>query len=460
MELFNFIGGEFVASMSKNIFIKKSPFDGSELAKVFHAEALDVVRAIQLSKKSLAEGDNRSTLDRAKLLLDLANHLEKNADRYAHAEALHQGLPKKFVLENSILVSIDLLRRNAVSLQEELPKSVYLQASGIVGIITPWCLSLRLITERLAPAIAAGNAVIVKVSELSPITAQILGECLQAIEAPIGLVQVIQGGSNVAQLIAGHPSIRAITAVGRQSTLESVAKIGTSHLKKIQLSGGAKNSAIVLSDFSYKERMSEILESFLIGQGQMCWNTSRLFLPESIYKDFMEVMQATLSDLHPLQSPEGSSAWTPMIAEGRDSQIASYTKEGISEHGKVFFGGHAAQAEGFFLEPTFMIDLPNCSTMQQDELYGPLVLVTPVKYQHEAVKWTNTSYLGHSAVVWGLEEKIDKIASKLECAQVWRNSWMQGSSNIIFGHKQSSFGNLDCSWSGTFYSDVKKLTGP
>lgn len=460
MELLNFIGGEFVASESKKSFTKQSPFDGTELAQVAHSDAMDVIKALQGSKKALQQIENQTAEDRAKLLIDLAFAMEARAQEFAHWEALHQGLPKDFVLKNSVNVAIAHLRTQAQSLLTFSDLHIQPRAVGIVGIITSWCLSLRLVTERLAPALAAGNAVMLKISEQSPVTAQILGECLKSVQAPAGLVQIIQGFSDVAEIIAGHPSIRAVTAVGKNSTMEAVAKAGLSQFKKLQLSAGAKNAAIVLSDFDFKNNMAQIMAPFLIGQGQMCWNSSRLFVLESFHKEFMEELKSYLNTLSPLQNPEGNSPWTPLIRKESMAHITERSQFGVSEHGKVLWGSEAQNTGGNFIKPTVMIDLPNCSVMQQDELHGPLILVTPVKYQHETLKWANTSYLGHSAIVWGPEEKVPKVAGKLECAQVWTNSWMNGQSNIIFGHKQSSFGNPDMNWNGGFYSDVKKLTGP
>lgn len=458
MELLNFIGGDFVASESKNTFVKKSPFDNSELANVASSDAMDVIKSLQHAKKALQAAETFTVEQRSQFLNSLADHLSANAESIAYQEALYQGLPQKFSLKHNVQVAIACLRKNATDVLKPLPEDTYAHATGIIGVITSWSLSLRLVTERMAPALAAGNAVLIKISEHSPITGQILGEALKAAQIPPGLVQIIQGDAEPAKIIAGHPSIRAVTATGRQSTIEAIAKVGQTQLKKLQLSGGAKNSAIVLADFDYKAHLSQIMESFLIGQGQMCWNTTRLFVLESFSKEFMEDLKAYLAALKPLTSPEGDSLWSPLITADRITALKERIQFGVGEHGKVTGDSDAAGASGNFIRPTFMVDLPNCSVMQQDELHGPLFLVTPVKYQHETLKWANTSYLGHSAVVWGSQDKILKVAGKLESAQVWLNSWMSGNEEPIFGLKQSSYGMPDMFWAGNFYSDVKKLT--
>lgn len=430
------------------------------MAQVAASDAMDVVKAVQSAKKAAPSFRDLSLQERALLLQKMADHLELHSDIVAYEEALHQGLSHHFVLENSVKVSIEILRRTAQRLSQQIPADISLQPTGIVGIIASWNLSLRLVIERLAPTLAAGNVSLIKISELSPITGKILAEAVRASQIPDGVVNIIQGHDEVAQIIAGHPSVRAISAVGRNSTLENIAKAGLPQFKKLQLCGSVKNPLIILSETNLREHLSDILRSFLMGQGQLCWNTSRIFVIESLASVFFSLLKDYFENLQPLLDPRGSELWSPLISQDAVSLIHNKILSGISEHGKVHFGGHPeAQRSGFFYKPTVMIDLPNCSVLQQDELQGPLLLVTPVKYQHEALKWANTSYLAHSAVVWGPQEKAMKVASQLECAQVWMNSWMTGNQVAIFGHKQSSFGNFDMSWSGSFYSDVKKLAG-
>lgn len=459
MELLNFIGGEFIPSESKRTFLKKSPFNGQALTEVTASDAMDVVKALQVAKKAAPSWSATSRLDRAQLLLSLAEYFEANKARIALEEAQYQGLPQTFVESNCLHPVMTLLKVTAQSLQSELPAEVLVQPSGLVGIITSWCLSLSLVMERLVPALAAGNVCLVKVSEHSPITGKIIGEALQFVKAPAGLVNLLQGTGEVAQVIAGHPSIRAVTAVGNNTTLTSIAKVALTNFKKIQLSGSVKNSSIILADVDFREAMPEILKPFLVGQGQLCWNISRIFVLESIATDFIEAAREYLASLSPLLSPEGTSDWTPMITEEDVKKVEKNISVAVSEHGKILCGGKPHPGQGYFVQPTVMLDLPNCSTLQQDELEGPLLLVTPVKYQHEALKWANNTYLGHSGIVWGSQEKAAKVCSQFEVARIWQNSWMNGEGTTIFGLKQSSFGNPDMSWFGSFYSDVKKMAG-
>lgn len=455
-KFYNYIGDQWIPADSGEILPKYSPFDGSLLGEVASSGAMDVIKALQFAKKSLVQQEKSTLAERAQLLSNIAAELEKKADEIAFAEALHQGLLKNFVRKNSVDVAIRAFRQASQDCLDFEAQNGKSQPVGLVAIITPWCLSLRLVSERLAPAMAAGNAVLVKVSELSPITAKILVEALQAASCPAGLVQFIHGsGAQVGGVLAGHPSIRAITFVGELSRGESLIKAGSAQLKKMQLSFGAKNSSLVLADVDYQNKMPEIMESFLQGQGQMCWNTSRLFILESISKDFIESLKTYLAGLTPAQSPEDLSPWTPMILGDAKNQTVQKTQAAQQEHAKIIFGGEAdSSTKGFFAKPTWTLDLTNCSVLQQDELHVPLFILTPVKYQHEMVKWSNTGYYGQSAVIWGNEEKAQKIAAQLQCASVSVNGWMKDQGPAA-GHKQSSFGVMDFRSFGAFYSDIK-----
>lgn len=467
MDFLNYINGVFVPAQSQAQFVKLSPFDGTVLGHVAQSDAIDLVLSLASSKKAVTASEKFSRSDRAQWLLGIAYELEKNAEELSLHEALHQGLPQSFVLENSVLVSARVFRHVA---QDLLSKSQadeantnlkFSQASavGLIGVIAPWTLSLRVIAERLAPALAAGNAVIIKVSEQSPITGKILGEILTKAGVPAGLVNILQGKAEVAQAIAGHPSIRGISAVGRASTAEAVAKAAWTQFKKLQIHSGVKNAGLVLGETDFTLLMPEILKPFLLGQGQMGWNVSRLFILESAQAAFIEELKKYLSTIQPLKSPKGDSAWTPMISDEGRQAILEKIKFGQEEHGKIIWGGNLQEGPGFFIQPTVMLDLPNCSVLQQDEIHGPLLLVTPVKYQHEMAKWVNTSYLSQSAVIWGPADKAIKVAQKLDVASVSINSWLGQEETVVVGHKQSFFGIPDYRWDGAFFSEDKKVTG-
>lgn len=455
----NFIGGNWVPAQGGETLRKVNPFDGSEMGSLPASGPMDVILALQHAKKAQAAFEKISLNDRANLLRRIAAALAGKADQIALLEATHQGLSVEFVRKNSVQAAIAFFERAAVECEQFEGRHGLAQPIGLVSVLTSWCLSLRLVAERVAPALAAGNAVLVKVSELSPVTANILGEALTQAECPVGLVQLLHGcGSQVGSLLAAHPSIRGVSFVGEISRGENLIRAASAQYKKLQLSLGAKNSVFVLADCDFETRMPEILKSFLEGQGQMCWNSSRLFILETMREKFVHAMKVYLETLKPAPSAQEASAWLPVIEPSTLTKLRERRQLAGQEHAK-FISASAVEAPGFFATPEWTLDLTNCSVLQQDEVHGPLSILTTVKYQHEMVKWANTGYFGHSAVIWGSSEKAHRLAEQLQCSKVWINSWM-GDFDPIEGHKQSSFGSVDFRAFGRFYSDVKKVAEP
>lgn len=461
-DFLNFIDGEFVPAQNKSTFTKVNPFNGEILGKVAASDAMDIVVAIQAAKKAQTEYEKWTLHQRADLLSDISDMLEEKIDAYALQEAWHQGLPQRFVKQKSLEPAIAQFREASDAcefLAAKKDPELILQPTGIVSIIISWNLSLRLLAERLAPALAAGNVCLVKVSEHSPVTAKIMGEILKKLDAPKGLVQFIQGkGSEVGGTLAGHPSVRAVNFVGQLSNAESVVKSAIPQFKKVQVQSGTKNSSLVLADADFKKLLPKIMETFLIGQGQLCWNTTRLFVLEAIQKDVIEAIKTYMASLKPATSPKDTSMWWPVISNDVLEQAEAKSAQVKAEEGKLITGGQRHPGPGFFFQPTVSLDLPNCSELQQEELRAPVLILTAVKYPHEMSKWVNTGYYAHSAVVWGSEAKAVAIAEKLDVGTVSLNSWLPD--EVQAGHRQSSFGNLQIGPWGRFYSEVKVLTRP
>ncbi|MGZ3742426.1 MAG: aldehyde dehydrogenase family protein [Pseudobdellovibrionaceae bacterium] len=461
-EFLNYIDGEFSPSRSNSHFNKMNPFNGEILGKVTASDAMDVIRALQAVKKAQVEFEKWTLEQRAELLMSIAKKLEEKLETYALQEALHQGLPLQFVKEKSLGYAVKCFYSAAETVRRfanERKTGFSAQPTGVVSMILSWNLSLRLLAERLAPALAAGNVCLIKISEFSPVTAHIFGEILNAVQAPKGLVQLIQGrGQEVGALLAAHPSIRAVSFVGKLSTAEKVIQGGLPQFKKIQVHSGVKNNIFVLNEVDFQNKMPEILQSFLMGQGQLCWNTTRLFVLEAYQKEFVEKLKEILHNLKPASSPEDSSPWTPLISEESLQEMEKKSQQVKLEEGKLIVGGGRAPGAGYFFHPTVSLDLPNCSELQQEEIRGPLLILTAVKYQHEMIKWANTGYYGHSAVVWAPNsEKALKLAEKLDVGNVSINSWFP--ENFEPGHRQTTFGQLDLGPWERFYSDPKVLTG-
>ncbi len=454
----NYISGSWISSENQETLEKMNPFTGELLNRLSSSDAMDAIKAIQAAKKAQLVFEKIDLSQRAQYLSKMGEYLETHRAEIALQEATEQGLSYDFVLTSCVDHSVENLRQAAKTCIETVSQTVNFhgQATGVVAIITSWCLSLKLISERLAPALAAGNVVIIKCSELSPGTAKHIAAAVEFAGLPVGVVQILQGqGTQVGSTLAAHPAIRALSFAGKISHMENLIKTTSAQMKKVQLSSGAKNSSFILSDANWKENFSSIMFTALSGQGQLCWNTHRFFISENIQNDFYAELDNYLNTLKPSNGPQDKSIWTPLISKQSAERVQQSSVEAVQEHAQLT-KKQAQDAQGFFAPIVFTKNLTNCSVLQQDEVPGSLFVVTAVKYQHEMSKWSNTGYFGHSAVIWGSSEKALKFAETLQCGQVWTNGWLKNSSPVV-GHKQSFYGNPDFRPFGSFYSDVKSV---
>jgi aminomuconate-semialdehyde/2-hydroxymuconate-6-semialdehyde dehydrogenase len=392
---------------------------------------MEVIQSIQAAKKFLAKPVAWPKEDRLALLSRIKEVVAKNQNEWAAQEAQQQGLPEKFVLENGFKHVAKIVDNNLLALQNAEPKTI-LTPTGVIAIITAAPLSFRLVMESLVPALAAGNAVIIKVSSKSPVTKDLLFELSKLAEFPEGTMQILSGGGDQGAFLAAHPGVRGVSFVGKTKTAESIIKATASQFKKLHLRGSAKNSAIVLPGFDYS-KMPELLESFLIQNTG--WSMSRLLTTEAEAPNLIEKLKAALSDVR--------------IKLNNPAEFQSLKKKAVEEHGRAIL-----EAED---KPLFLENLPNCSDMQQEELSAPIFPVITVKYQHEFAKWVNNTSYGNLCTIWGDQEKALKVAEKIEAGAIWFNHWMRPQDESPWGLKQSSFGIPDNLATGSFYSD-RKLT--
>lgn len=436
-------------SETQNSAVQKfiSPWDQTVLAEWNPADEMDVIRCLQSSKKFLNLPAAWFKEDRVALLERLKQSIEKNIDVWAAQEALYQGLPFNFSRESSFQHVLYLIDQNIQGLKEKVSDHYLNAPSGVVAIITSWSLSFRLVMESLIPAWAAGNSVIIKVSSKSPITAQILKNLIYEIQPPVGSIQVLLGqGAKVGAFLAAHPGVRAVSFVGKTKNAESVIQATALQFKKLKIRGSVKNAAIFLPGFELEADWDRMIESFLIGHGQTGWSMSRLLTTEAEAPKIIERLIEKILKIKPAQSIHDRSPWGPGLRQDLQTETLRLAHE---EHAQIF----SPDSKG----SQFLLNLPNCSNLQQDELLVPVFPIVTVKYLHELAKWANNTSYGNLAVLWGDEDKARKIAEKFEYGALWLNHWMRPEDKSPWGLKQSAFGIPDDQAEGPFFSD-KKLT--
>ncbi len=403
------------------------------------ATAMDFVKALHLAKEAQEQFKKTDFTFKADLLRKFAELISDAKTELVKAEAQESFLPEEFCYQEII----DPAQKYIENLSLELrlfTKPESLLPAGVVGISGPRTLSFLYQAKWIANCLATSNAVILTPSNETPGSAIRIAEILLKLDLPKGLIQILNGSDEeLNPLLAGHPGINAFLYSGGFQKAESLIQEVGKRKKKAQFFMGAKNSALILPDFDFKNKIAEILRPALTGMGQLDVNTHRFFVSQNIEKDFYETVQTYIQSLKPVLN-------TQLLSDSRREAYLKAVERIIPEEGKLL-------TEGI---PTLTKDLPNCSELQQDEVPGPLFIITAVKYVHEMVKWSNTGYFGHSAIIWGPQDKALKLASQLQVGQVLVNKWADFSD---WGTpvKQSFWGNPDSKWSGSFYSDVKKV---
>lgn len=463
MVIQSFINSAFQKSAVQ--FSKLNPFTQEPLHQVEAADLMQAVQAIQGAQKAFLEWKSSSIEDRISLLTKIKESLEANKSKYAKLEALDQGLPLKFVDDHGVQAAIDSFASAIQQLRDFTADSAkFYSAVGVSVTIASWNLSLRVISERLAPALAAGNSVVIKVSSASPVTAHILGQILTDVQCPVGLVQVVVSNqSDVKEILISHPAVKAVSFVGnlKNSTevFKKVAAQSGSYFKKIQIASGSKNSAVALGSVT-DTPFEQIMASFMTGQGQLGWNSNRLFVLEKFEKEWTDKIGEYLANLKPSIGIEDGSLWTPCLKADSFEHFAEIEKLAIQDQAHLIqvTDTRNSQQKQTFLKPTFTKDMSNCSTLQQDQVMAPLFILSVVKYPFDVAKYSNVSYYGQSAHIWAEDSKIAKVAEQLDVSQIFKNKWSAECHSPLKGVKQSGFGIQDYRVFGDFFSNVKTMT--
>lgn len=457
----NFIDGQKqIFTNSQSCFSFKGPYSESPSYQVVNSSQLDLVKALQGAHKAFNEWKDSSREERIKVIDQIQSQIELNKYRYAEIEAWDQGLGVNFVCKASYEVGLARLKLY----KDEMNKlSSDMQAPlGVVGVILSWNLSTRLFIDYVIPALLAGNAVIVKLSSISPSTSLVWSEILSQLKLPQGLVQIMHSQDvQFKKLLLSHPSIKAVVFTGHlensAKVLKSVSEVGLQQFKKIQMHTGTKNTAAVLKDLSEQE-MNDVFESFLQGQGQLAWNSARLFILEKNEKLWTDYLQEKLNQLRPADSIYEDSLWTPLARPSYVEAFHSIKTQARQDHAKLITSLNATQQlKENYVYPFFTKDMSNCSTLQQDQVFGPAFILSVVKYGFDIPKYSNVSYFGHSANVWTEADKNLKVLGGLEVGLVSLNKWSIYQVDEAIGVKQSSYGDPDRKIFGTFFSNVKKI---
>lgn len=472
----NFINGDYVPPQSGEYLENYDPSRGEVYSYIPDSNEVDAVLAIQAANQAFAKWSETSTEERSKILMKIADLIDLHREDLARAESIDQGktyaqayemeiprVAKNFRFFGSKILH---LQEMATNMEAKAFNYSLKQALGVAALISPWNLPLYLLSWKIAPAIAVGNTVVCKPSEWTSVTAYLLGEILNEAGLPPGVCNIVLGrGERVGAALVGHPGVKVVSFTGGTETGEKILRATASSFKKVSLELGGKNANIILKDADLSKAIPSALRSSFLNQGQICLCGSRIFVQQDIYQKFLDEFVAETEKLQVGDPFDSKSFMGPLVSREHYDYVLSCVEKMKKDKGQILTGGGRPEGlpsqleRGYYLRPTIVAQLSECSEMQQTEVFGPVVSVMSFKYAYEAVKWANTTPYGLSASLWTKDlTSAHKLARQLDVGTVWVNSWMLRDLRMPFGGtKASGIGREGGDYSIDFFTEEKTI---
>ncbi|MDC0055665.1 aldehyde dehydrogenase [Deltaproteobacteria bacterium] len=468
IEVLNLINGEFVAT--EECVENLNPATSKQTSVIPRSTTSDVDAAVIAAKRAFPAWAVLSYEERADWLDKIADALEAKSEEIATLESMDTGKPISLARAVDAARSITNFRFFAKQVREleverfemeDASNHVIMQPVGVAGLITPWNLPLYLLSWKIAPAIAMGNTVVAKPSELTPLTADLLARVLVDVGLPAGVVNIVHGyGHEAGQALTEHPDTRIISFTGGTATGKIVASTAAPMFKKLSLELGGKNSTIVFADADMEKTVSGVSRAGLLNQGQVCLCGSRILVESSIYDQFLADLCEHIEAMKLGDPSDEDTELGSLVSKEHRSKVESFIQIAKDEGGVICTGGKRPDfEEGAFLEPTVISGLSIDSTCSTEEIFGPIVVVHPFDTEEEAVAIANGVEYGLAASVWTSDlEKGRRVSEALDTGMVWVNTWLHRDLRTPFGGtKASGVGREGGRWSLSFYSEAQNI---
>ena len=430
-KLQNFIYGKYCDPVEGNYIDNFEPATGKVYSQIPNSSEADVERAVEAAERALPIWSQMGIAKRAEIMRKLSQGIERRLDEFAKAESKDNGKPLKLASAVDIPRAVSNFHFFATAIEHYASESHHMEGVGInytlrrpigiVGCISPWNLPLYLFSWKIAPALASGNCVIAKPSEVTPYTAYLLGEVIKESGMPDGVLNILHGeGGLTGDAIVKHPKIKAISFTGGTSTGQYIARTAAPMFKKLSLELGGKNPNIIFADCDFDEMLSTTMRSSFANQGQICLCGSRIFVERSIYEKFKSAFVAKV-DGTVVANPEDPNAKIgALVSKPHIDKVMSYVELAKEEGGTVLTGGERVQLQapyeqGYYMRPTVIEGLKYDCRTNQEEIFGPVVTITPFDTEEEALMMANSTQYGLSATVWTSDlKRAHRMAENLE----------------------------------------------
>jgi len=452
MEVRNFVNG--VLETTVRTLDNVTPGTGEVYGTIPRSGPEEVNRAVAAAKRAFPAWSSTPAAERAACLERLADAVRDNAPLLAEAEARDNGKPVSLAAHVDIPRAEKNLRFYASGIQHFASQSHAMEGEainytlrkplGVVACISPWNLPLYLFTWKVAPALAAGNCVVAKPSELTPATAYLLSTWVEEAGFPPGVFNVLHGlGPEVGEAMVTHDDIAAVSFTGGTQTGARIAGHVAPKFKKMSLELGGKNPAIVFADADFDEALRTTLRSSFANQGQICLCGSRILVERSIYDAFRDALVAKAAKMVAGDPLDPATKMGAVVSESHMSKILSCIERARDEGGSVLCGGNRVFPKGgengFFVAPTVIEGLgPNCAT-NQEEIFGPVVTLQAFDTEEEALALANNTVYGLAATLWTTDlKRAHRVAAKIDSGIVWVNTWLLRDLRTPFGGVKAS----------------------
>ncbi len=473
----NFIGGRFTAPVKGQYFDNITPITGAKVCEVARSTAEDIELALDAAHAAREAWGKTSAAERSNILLKIADRIEENLEFIATAETWDNGKPIRETMAADIPLAVDHFRyfAGALRAQEGSMSEIdhdtvayhFHEPLGVVGQIIPWNFSVLMAAWKLAPALAAGNCVVLKPAEQTPAAIMVLMECIADL-LPDGVLNIVNGmGAEVGAPLARSPRIAKIAFTGSTETGRKIMQAATENLIPVTLELGGKSPNIFFSDVmaeddAYLDKAVEGFVLFAFNQGEVCTCPSRALIQEDIYEEFIKRAIARVEAIQRGDPRDMSTMVGAQASQEQQDKILSYLTIGIEEGAEVLTGGKAAKIEGlengFYIEPTILKG-HNKMRVFQEEIFGPVVSVTTFKDEAEALAIANDTMYGLGAGVWTRDgTRAYRFGRNIEAGRVWVNNYHAYPAHAAFGgYKQSGVGRENHKMMLDHYQQTKNM---
>lgn len=474
-KLLNFIDGSYVAPISGDYIDNYEPATGKVYSLIANSDERDVELAVKAAEKAFPIWSSMSTEERSAIMVRLSEGIQNRMDEFVAAESRDNGKPLTLASHVDIPRAVSNFHFFATAITHFASESHYMEGVGvnytmrkpigIVGCISPWNLPLYLFSWKIAPALATGNCVVAKPSEITPYTAYLLGQVAKDAGMPDGVLNILHGlGGSVGDAIVKHPKIKAISFTGGTKTGEYIARTAAPMFKKLSLELGGKNPNIIFADCDFDDMLSTTLRSSFANQGQICLCGSRIFVERPIYDKFKEAFVGKVAKTTVSNPTDPKAILGAVVSKPHMEKVLSYVELAKEEGGTVLTGGERVlldgeYKDGYYLRPTVIEGLAYDCRTNQEEIFGPVVTITPFDTEEEVLMMANSTQYGLAATLWTSDlKRAHRMADKIQSGIVWINSWLVRDLRTPFGGVKASGVGREGGWEALrFFTEPKNV---